>query len=360
MLTNTLTKLPLPIDLETKPVLKGVNLANKYLAELKGVSETIPNQTILISTLALQEAKHSSAIENIITTQDEIYRAELGSTLTSSTAAKEVQQYAEALRAGFAFVKKDSLLTCNHIIEVQGLLEGNRAGFRKLPGTDLKSSVTGATVYTPPQDNDSIIQLMTNLENYINDDTLSDVDPLIKMAVIHHQFESIHPFYDGNGRTGRIINILYLVLKDLLNIPILYLSQYFIETKQEYYRLLQNVRDTNDWETWILYALKGIEITSRQTILVIEKIKELMQDYKQRIRSNFRFYSQDLLNNLFRYPYTKIEFIEHDLKISRLTAIKYLDQLTHAGYLEKQKIWRTNYYINRPLFELLSHPPIPT
>jgi Fic family protein len=199
---------------------------------------------------------------------------------------------------------------------------------------------------------------MNNLEKYINDDSLCEIDPLIKMAVIHHQFESIHPFYDGNGRTGRIINILYLVLKNLIDIPVLYLSKYFIETKSDYYRLLQSVRDTNNWEDWVIYVLKGIEITSRQTISTIQEIRKLMQQYKNNIRANFKFYSQDLLNNLFRHPYTKIEFIERDLKISRFTATKYLDELAEAGYLVKHKIWRSNYYINQPLFELLSRPPI--
>jgi Fic family protein len=239
---------------------------------------------------------------------------------------------------------------------IQEILEKNDAGFRTLPGTDLKNHATGETVYVPPQNNQTIVQLMRNLENYINDDTLSDVDPLIKMAVIHHQFESIHPFYDGNGRTGRIINILYLILKRLLDIPTLYLSRYIIETKSDYYRLLQSVRDTGNWEEWILYVLKCIEITSRQMILIIQKIKELMQKYKQDIRKNFKFYSQDLLNNLFRHPYTRIEFLERDLKISRLTATKYLDQLTDAGYLQKHQSGRNNYYINRPLCDLLSYP----
>jgi Fic family protein len=357
MTTYSLADLPLPLELETKQVLKSVTAANRYLAELKGVSETIPNQSILINTLALQEAKDSSAIENIITTHDEMYKAELYSDLVNSSAAKEVQNYVRALRTGFDQVKKNHLLTCNHIIEIQETLEGNNAGFRKLPGTDLKNQATGETIYVPPQDHETIIRLMQNLENYINDDALSDVDPLVKIAIIHHQFESIHPFYDGNGRTGRIINILYLVLKGYLDIPILYLSQYIIETKSDYYRLLQSVRDSNNWEDWVLYILKGIEVTSRQTILIIQKIRELMQKYKQDIRGNFRFYSQDLLNNLFRHPYTKIEFLERDLNVSRLTATKYLDQLADAGYLEKQKIWRNNYYINRPLFDLLSKPP---
>ena len=350
-------ELPPLMELETKKILKSTTSANRYLAELKGVSETIPNQSILINTLALQEAKDSSEIENIITTHDEMYKAELYAELVTSSAAKEVQSYAQALRTGFDLVRKTRILTCNHILAIQEILERNDAGFRKLPGTDLKNRATGETVYVPPQDHQTIVSLMRNLENYINDETLSDVDPLVKMAVIHHQFESIHPFYDGNGRTGRIINILYLVSQGLLDIPILYLSQYIIETKSDYYRLLQLVRDTNNWGEWILYMLKGVEITSRQTILIIQKIKELMQKYKNDIRKNFKFYSQDLLNNLFRHPYTKIDFLERDLKVSRLTASKYLEQLAGAGYLEKRKVWRSNYYINRPLFDLLSHPP---
>ena len=229
MTPQTLEKLPPSFELETKQVLKNVAIASRCLAELKGVSETIPNQNILINTLSLQEAKNSSEIENIITTHDEMYKAELYSGVISSSAAKEVQSYAEALRSGFSLVQKDQLLTCNHILEIQKILERNDAGFRKLPGTDLKNSVTGKTIYVPPQDHRTIVELMSNLENYINNDALSDVDPLIKMAVIHHQFESIHPFYDGNGRTGRIINILYLTLQKLLDIPILYLSQYITD-----------------------------------------------------------------------------------------------------------------------------------
>jgi Fic family protein len=350
----SLTKLPPIQELETKQVLKSVAKTNRYLAELKGLTQTIPNQTILINTLALQEAKDSSAIESVITTHDEMYKAGLYADFISSSAAKEVQNYAEALRIGFSLVKKDQLLTSSHILTIQKTLEKNEAGFRKLPGTDLKNQATGETIYVPPQEHQIILDLMRNLENYINDDTLSDVDPLIKMAVLHYQFESIHPFYDGNGRTGRIINILYLVLKDLLDFPILYLSQYIIETKSDYYRLLQAVRDTNQWEEWILYMLKAVEITSQRTISMTKKITDLMREYKLKIRENFRFYSQDLLNNLFCHPYTKIEFLEQDLKTTRLTATRYLDHLAEAGYLEKHKIWRSNYYINRRLLDLIS------
>jgi Fic family protein len=346
-----LSKLP---ELESKAVLKAVASASRCLAELKGVSETIPNQGILINTLALQEAKDSSEIENIITTHDEMYKAELGVGLIVSSAAKEVQNYVKALRAGFQLVKKDHLLTCNGIKKIQAILEENDAGFRTQSGTQLKNEITGEVVYTPPQHIDDIIRLMTDLERYINDDSLSGVDPLIKMTIIHHQFESIHPFYDGNGRTGRIINILYLVLKGLLDIPTLYLSRYLIENKAEYYQLLQSVREEGSWEAWILYMLRAVEVTSQQTIMTIQKIKTLMMDYKKRIRAAFKFYSQDLLNNLFRYPYTKIEFLERELKVSRLTATRYLEGLAAAGFLEKQKIWRSNFYINRPLFSLLS------
>ncbi len=195
---------------------------------------------------------------------------------------------------------------------------------------------------------------MSNLELFINDDTRLEIDPLIKMAIIHYQFESIHPFYDGNGRTGRIINVLYLVLKGLLDIPVLYLSRYIIRTKPDYYRLLQAVRDHETWEEWILYILSGIEQTSRQTIRMVLEIKDALLMYKHRIRAEYKFYSQDLINNLFFHPYTKIEFVERDLQVSRMTATKYLETLAIAGFLKKEKIGRCNYYINIALFNILS------
>lgn len=196
---------------------------------------------------------------------------------------------------------------------------------------------------------------MRNLESFINDDTVSDIDPLIKVAIIHYQFESIHPFYDGNGRTGRIINVLYLVLKERLDIPVLYLSRYMIRTKQDYYRLLQDVRDTGAWEEWILYILTGIEQTSRQTIRIVQDIQQALMTYKHQIRNDFRFYSQDLINNLFFHPYTKIDFVMRDLKVSRLTATKYLDALAEdERFLKKAKIGRSNYYINIALFNILA------
>ena len=251
--------LPLDIEIETRAVLKSLARAHRALAELKGVAATIPNESILINTLSLQEAKDSSAIENIITTHDDIYRSDSTTGHFLTIAAKEVHSYANALRKGFEQVKRTGLLTNNDILEIQFHIEENRAGFRKLPGTALKNDQTGEVIYVPPQHPEEILNLMRNLEQFINDNQLADLDPLTKMAIIHHQFESIHPFYDGNGRTGRIINILYLVKQDLLSLPILYLSRFINQHKVDYYRLLQAVRTDNAWEDWVLYMLDGIE-----------------------------------------------------------------------------------------------------
>lgn len=349
----TIPSLPLAQDVETKAVLKRLAPAHRRLAELKGVARTIPNEQILINTLTLQEAKDSSAIENIITTHDELFKAELFIESLTSLAAKEVQNYAYALRKGFELVRKNKILTDNHILEIQEELERNRAGYRKVPGTALKNQQTGETVYTPPQDYDTINRLMKNLSDFINDDSLSDIDHLVKLAIIHHQFESIHPFYDGNGRTGRIINILYLVTKELLDLPVLYLSRFIIQNKAEYYRLLQTVRDESDWESWILFMLQGIEETAVQTIRLIEQMREMMADYKRRLRTDLpKLYSQDLLNNLFRHPYTKIEFVQNELGVTRKTASQYLKQLVDNDYLKLIKIGTSNFYLNEPLFDL--------
>jgi len=346
--------LPPDIELESRKVLKKLPQAHRALAELKGVAGTIPNQAILLNTLGLQEAKDSSAVENIITTHDELYKAGLNVTGWQTISAKEVQNYVAALNTGFDLVRKNNLITANHILKIQSVLEQNKAGFRKLPGTVLKNEQTGETVFTPPQDYETIVKAVTNLEKYINDDSLSEVDFLVKVAVIHFQFESIHPFFDGNGRTGRIINILYLVQKSMLNLPILYLSRYINSNKAEYYHHLQQVRENGAWEPWILFMLDGIEKTSIDTISLILEIKNLMMDYKHRIRDDYKFYSQELINNLFRHPYTKIEFIQKDLKVSRITAANYLNQLSNDGFLTKKKLGVGNYYINDPLFALFS------
>ena len=357
--------LPLSYDLETKEILRQVNRANRKLAELKGVAQTIPNEQILISSLTLQEAKDSSEVENIVTTQDELYKADLDlKNVVINASTKEVLNYRQAMQRGFELVRRTKLLTLNDIKKIQEELEYNKAGFRSIPGTKLMNQ-QGETVYTPPQSGQEVVLLMDNLEEYINNPQMQDVDPLIKMAIIHHQFESIHPFYDGNGRTGRIILILYLVLNNLLDLPILYLSRYITHNKAEYYRLLQAVRDKNtdnskEWEEWILFILKGVEGTAEETIHLIKGISKLMMEYKNVLRPLFgRQYKHELLNNLFFHPYTKIEFIEKDMMVQRKTATKYLDMIVKEGLLQKIKIGRFNYYMNTKLIELFMNQQEP-
>lgn len=360
--TYIIPHLPLDCEIETKAVLKQLTAAHRRLAELKGVAETIPNEQILISTLTLQEAKDSSEVENIVTTQDDLYKASINMQHEVITAAtKEVLNYREAIQLGFSLVRKNKLLRNNDIIAIQERLVYNRAGFRCVPGTALKRS-DGETIYTPPQDGALIKELMANLEQFINDSDLSDLDPLIKMAIIHHQFESIHPFYDGNGRTGRIINVLFLVMNDLLDLPILYLSRYITQNKAEYYRLIQAIRDNHtkndkEWEAWILFMLKAVESTSIETINMVKGISRLMAEYKSILKPLFdKQYKHELLNNLFYHPYTKIEFFQRDMMIGRQTASKYLDRIVQTGLLEKIKLGRDNYYVNTRLIELfLNH-----
>ena len=341
-----------PARFDTAPILKRLASSSRRLAELKGLAASIPNQGILINTLGLQKAKDSSEIENIVTTHDELFKDDVHPEAFANPAAKEVLRYRQALRHGFDLVQTSGLLTANHIVGIQAELERNNAGFRKLPGTALKDGA-GHTVYTPPQDPAQIVGLMNELERFINDSALYSADPLIKMALIHHQFESIHPFYDGNGRTGRIMNVLYLVKEGLLDIPVLYLSSHIVQTKRDYYRLLQAVRTEDRWEDWVLYMLQAVEVTAQQTIETVHAIKTALFDYKHRIRDGYKFYSQDLINSLFLHPYTKIDFIQRDLKVSRITATKYLDSLVQGGFVRKQKVGRTNYYINVALNKIL-------
>jgi len=286
----TLKNLPLPHTLETKKILKKAISDNRALAKLNGTAKIIPNQNILINALVLQEAKDSSEIENIITTHDELFRAGLDIE-TATNATKEVQHYREALLLGYELVKKHKLLLKRDIVEIQGVLEQNDAGVRRQSGTALRNMATGEVVFEPPQDYETIQKLLDNLEQYINEE--NEIDPLVNMAVIHYQFESIHPFYDGNGRTGRIINILYLMLKDLLDVPILYLSSYIIQNKADYYRLLQEVRTDDKMEEWILYMLDGVEKTSLATVKLIEDIDKLMYETKVKIREELpKIYSK--------------------------------------------------------------------
>ena len=351
-------ELPFPFELETKKILKQLSASHRQLAELKGVAQTIPNEDILVNTLALQEAKDSSEVENIVTTHDEIYKTELSARdIIASASAKEVLNYREAIKRGFAQVRNDKLLTNNIIKEIQRTLVGNTAGFRKVPVTALKNSA-GETIYTPPQDGVEVERHMAALEKFINTPELCDWDPVVKLAVIHHQFESIHPFYDGNGRTGRIVVILLLVTNDLLHLPVLYLSRYITHNKGEYYRLLQAIRDhddnAEDWRNWVMFILKGIEETARDTIRLVVAIRELMQEFKLKLRPLFgRQYRHELLNHLFFHPYTKIEYMQEAMMVQRKTAAKYLKILVDNGFMQKIKIWKTTYYINVPLVDLL-------
>jgi len=351
--------LPLPYDLETVKVLKQLSKANRKLAELKGIARTIPNENILISTLTLQEARDSSAVENIVTTQDDLYKAGLNDKIgVLNPATKEVLRYREAIFEGFKMVRNNKILSNKVIKKVQEMVKQNDAGFMVSPNKALVNQSDGKVIYTPPQDISEVNRQMGNLEVFINDPELCNLDPLIKMAIIHHQFESIHPFGDGNGRTGRIINILYLVVTDLLDLPILYLSRYITHHKGEYYALIQAIRDKNEenskeWEDWIVFMLKGVEETAANTIELVKGISLLMAEYKNILRPLFdKAYKHELINNLFFHPYTKIEYMQHDMMVQRKTASKYLDKIVEAGLLEKLKIGRENYYINIKLRNL--------
>ena len=356
--TYLLPSLPPPVDLETVPVLKALAKANRALAELKGRAATIPNQGILIDTLALQEAKASSEIENIVTTQDELFHADLFPEGPQSAAAKEVARYRDALKLGHDRMQATAgIIANNTLVQMFRLLKARDDGFRTTPGTTLKHDRTGAVVHVPPQDAREIVRLMTELERFINEDEACALDPLIKMALIHHQFESIHPFPDGNGRIGRILNVLYLTRTRLLEIPILYLSRHITQSKGDYYRLLQLVRDTGGtpeaWEAWVCYMLDAVAGTAGTTLGLVEGIREQMADMKHRMRGSLpRLYSQDLLNNLFRHPYTRIEYVMNDLGVTRQTASKYLDTLSEHNFIIKHQAGRNNYYVNTALVRL--------
>lgn len=354
----SLPHLPPPIDFETVTVLKALAKANRALAELKGRAATIPNQGILIDSLTLQEAKASSEIENIVTTQDELFQADLFPERAASGAAKEVALYRAALRLGFSrLIDSGGLIANNTLIDMFRLLKKRDEGFRTTPGTALKNDRTGEIVYVPPQDGGAVVEHMRALERFINEDEAPDIDPLIRMALIHHQFESIHPFSDGNGRIGRILNVLYLTRTGLLDIPVLYLSRHINATKGDYYRLLQAVRDSNGapaaWQAWILYMLDGVATTSITTLRLVEGIRSQMAAVKRRLRSDApKLYSQDLLNNLFRHPYTRIEYVVQDLAVTRQTAARYLDTLAELQFVSKRHAGRNNYYVNDMLVKL--------
>ncbi len=343
---------PAKEKIETIKVLRQLVKSSVALAELKGLANTLPNPNILLNAIILKEARASSEIENVITTQDKLYQALSAKNTQIDSATKEVLRYREAMLFGFHLIQKRGFLNTNAIIETQKVLEENNAGIRKLPGTALRNAATGKVIYTPPDDYDAILRLMKNLEEYLNED--DDISPLIKLAVQHYQFESIHPFYDGNGRTGRIINVLYLILHNLLESPILYLSAYIIDNKADYYRLLQEIRLKDNWEEWILYILKGVEVTAKETISQVQEINKLFIKTQEKVKSEAeKSYNKELLELLFEHPYSKIDYLIERLKISRITASKYLKELEKLGILQSKKVWKETLYINTELFDLL-------
>jgi Fic family protein len=351
---NDLPPLPPKADMETKAILKKAISAGRALAELKGLGETIPNQSILVNSIILQEAKASSEIENIITTHDALFRAFSAKTSQIDPATKEVLRYREALWEGFSSLKDRPLLTTNLFISIVQTIRANNAGIRNTPGTKVVNAATGEVIFTPPEGESFIRDKLKNLEDYIHSD--DKVDPLIKLALIHYQFETIHPFTDGNGRTGRIINILYLTWKRLLKLPVLYLSKYIIERKSDYYRLLRGVTEHEEWEPWILYMLDSVEQMALYTRDKILAIRDLMTETLQLAKENLpaRVYSKDLIELLFRQPYTKVQFLVDAGIAKRQAAAEYLKKLEEIDVLSLKKVGKENLFLNTKLYETLS------
>lgn len=353
---NNLPVLPPQKELETKKILKKVNLANKALGELKGWSLHQTNPYLLLQTVSLQEAKASSEIENIVTTNDELYQAAaLDSQVKITPATKEVLHYKEALWEGYKMVRENHPLSISVFTKIFQIIKSRDDGIRKRPGTILRNNYH-ETIYTPPDNQDDILRLLVNLENYINAPS-DDLDPLIRLALIHYQFECIHPFPDGNGRTGRILNVLYLVQEKLLDYPTLYLSGYIISHKNEYYHLLQGVTERGDWEPWIYYILDGVEKTTTHTLQMLKDIRNARLCAAKEIHENFpNLYSKELMDILFSYPYCKISFLVQGGIAKNQTASRYLHTLAEAGMLTRMKRGREVYFINDKLLRILTNP----
>jgi Fic family protein len=350
---NDLPILPPKAELENSEILKAAIGANKALAELKGMAKTIPSQAILINTLPLQEARSSSEIENVLTTNDQLFEAFASKAKESDSQTKEVLRYKEALWEGYNRLKENNLLTTNLFISIFQKIKETTAEIRNTPGTKISTSA-GEVIYTPPEGENVIRGKLFNLEEYINNND-DKTDSLIKLAVIHYQFEAIHPFSDGNGRTGRIINILYLLHQNLLELPVIYLSRYIIENKDDYYLLLKSVTEKNEWIPWISYVLNGILITAKNTVNKIIEIKDLLDktlvDMKQELSG--RIYSKELIELLFTQPYCKVEFVVNSGIAKRQTAAEYLKEIEKTGLLKSKKVGKEVLYLNLPLFELL-------
>jgi Fic family protein len=359
---NQLPDLPPTTNLETPRVLKATTRAGRALAELKGRTHTIPNPTILLNTLALQEAKLSSEIENIFTTNDELYRglAADGNGAELSPHAKEVLHYREALWHGMNVLRDRPFLSTNLTIEIVNIINQNSAGIRNLPGTTLQNPQTKEIIYTPPAGEDLLRQKLANLERFSNDSS-HDLDPLVRIAVAHYQFEAIHPFFDGNGRTGRILIILQLIMNRLLEIPVLFLSRFIIERKAQYYRGLRSVTEEGQWESWLLYMLEAIEATAHDTTEKINAIHDLLLKTLEKAKRILpkRTFSKDLIELTFEQPYCKIRLVEQAGIAKRLTATKYLRDLAKAGFVTPVKKGRELIFINHALWSLLTDEPLP-
>ena len=353
---RTLDLLPPDITaIETIAILRQVAKSSLAIAELKGVAETMPDQKMLVNAIILKEAKDSSEIENIITSTDELYVALNSSSTQISQETKEVVSYRRSIMMGFEMLTRQGFIRVNDIIAIQKDLIQNDAGLRTTPGTVLKNDRTGEVVYTPPQDIEEINELLSNFIQHFNDANLRQgVSPLIWLAVLHYQFESIHPFYDGNGRTGRILNILYLIMNNLLDIPILYLSSYIIRHKSEYYRLLNQLNRGGSWEPWIIFMLRAVEETSVSTMNQIKQINGLLNDtIESAKRLTPKIYSKELIELLFEQPYSKIEYVVGSLGVERKTASRYLSKLEAAGILERKRVGKEYLFINKALLKLL-------
>ena len=351
---NELPCVPPKCKIATEKILKKAILAGRILAELKGSGDALPDQNILINSIVLQEAKASSEIENIVTTNDSIYKAFSTDKNIIDIATKEVIKYRQALWEGFNSLKKKPFLNTNHFIKIVQTIKQNKAGIRNLPGTAISNSQTEEMIYTPPTGEKIIRDKLKNLEDYINID--DGTDPLIKSAIIHYQFEAIHPFFDGNGRTGRIISILYLTQQNLLKLPILYLSRYIIENKSKYYNSLRLVTEEMKWEQWILYMLNAIENTAHFTLKKIEKIKELLTATLTKAKQSLpkRIYSKELIEILFNQPYTKNKNLIEAGIAKRQTAAEYLKELEKIGILSGTKYGKEMIYLNNNLYKLLA------
>ena len=348
---NDLPHLPPPIEIETKAVLKRCVAARAAIAELRRAGELIPDQSVLVNTIPLLEAKDSSEIENIVTTNDALFSEASQVDDGNDPAAKEALRYRSALFNGTQALKTRPL-TARTAIDICSCIKGVEMDVRKTPGTQLKNSFTGDVIYTPPEGEQTLRDLLANWEKFANAD--DDLDPLVRMAVLHYQFEAIHPFIDGNGRTGRILNVLVLMQAGLLDIPTLYLSRHIVRTKGEYYRLLQNVTLNGDWEPWIVYMLTAVESTATWTNARIRAIRDLMtstSEYVEAIAPGI--YSHELIQAIFAQPYTRISHLVERGVAQRVSASRYLKQLVDIGVLVEEKRGRDKVFINRKYMDLL-------